>query len=366
MLETVRAYAAHELSAAGEREEALEGLARYTVTRASNAEQGLVGAQQANWLDGVRDDLENYRASMTWLIERGRPAEACEIAWGLGMFWLIRGHASEGLRWYEQVLKLPALTPVVESKALIGAALLMYSVGELKAAGTEIGRAWALAESANDTVLAAHARTITGHIAHAAGQVSDAREQFARAAETFQQFSIEWARGSALSGKGGVALAMGDVAEAERLLDEATRALRDSGPWFLMPVRCFRAVLAVHRGQADEAIALMRQSLIHIRELHDKYAFVYALVPLAAGAMLKGDAARAARFLGARAAVSERTGARVVVKVIQDIGDRAERDARSVLGVDRFATAFGAGRTASIDALLKDIDRAEYSNPSGG
>jgi len=366
MLETVSAYAAHELSAAGERGDAFEGLARYTVTRASNAEQGLVGSMQANWLDGVRDDLENYRASMTWLLERSRAAEAGEIAWGLGMFWLIRGHASEGLRWYEQVLKLPALTPVVESKALIGAALMMYSAGELKAAGTQSARAWALAESANDTVLAAHARTITGHIAHAAGQVSDAREQFTRAAETFQEFSIEWARGSALSGKGGVALAMGDVAEAERLLDEATRVLCDSGPWFLMPVRCFRAVLAVHRGQADEAIALMRQSLVHIRELHDKYAFVYALVPLAAGAMLKGDAARAARFLGARAAVSERTGARVVVQVIQDIGDRAERDARAVLGADRFATAFAAGRTASIDALLKDIDLAEYSKPSGG
>jgi hypothetical protein len=100
----------------------------------------------------------------------------------------------------------------------------------------------------------------------------------------------------------------------------------------------------------------MRESLVHIRELHDKYAFVYALVPLAAAAMLKGDAAWAARILGARAAVSERTGARVVVKVIQDIGDRAEQEARAQLGPDTFATAFTAGRTASIDALLKDID----------
>jgi ATP/maltotriose-dependent transcriptional regulator MalT len=186
--------------------------------------------------------------------------------------------------------------------------------------------------------------------------VTGAREQFTRAAETFQTLSIAWARGSALSGKGGVTLATGNVTEAEQLLDEATSVLRESGPWFLMPVRCFRAVLAVHRGQADNTIALMRESLVHIRELHDKYAFVYALVPLAAAAMLKGDAAWAARILGARAAVSERTGARVVVKVIQDIGDRAEQEARAQLGPDTFATAFAAGRTASIDALLKDID----------
>jgi hypothetical protein len=112
----------------------------------------------------------------------------------------------------------------------------------------------------------------------------------------------------------------------------------------------------VHRRQPDETIALNRQSLVHIRELHDKYAFVYALAPLAAAAMLKGDAAWAARILGARVAVSERTGAKVVVKVVQDLQEHAEQEARAILGPQRWATAYAAGRTASIDSLLKDID----------
>ena len=60
-----------------------------------------------------------------------------------------------------------------------------------------------------------------------------------------------------------------------------------------------------------EAIAFVRESLTHIRGLHDKFAFVYALVPLAAAAALKGDDAWAARILGARDAVTERTGATV-------------------------------------------------------
>jgi predicted ATPase/transcriptional regulator with XRE-family HTH domain len=356
MLETVRGYAALELTAAGEGESACEGLARYTVTRASNAEQGLVGSAQANWLDGVRDDLENYRAAMTWLIARDRSTDACEIAWGLGMFWLIRGHASEGRRWYERILAMPSLPPAVESKALIGAGLMMYAEGALARARVGLARALTLAESVSDAALAAHARTIVGHVEHASGNLTEADQQFTLAVDAFQALSIQWARGSALSGKGGVALAMGNPAEGEQLLDEATLVLRDSGPWFLMPVRCFRAVLSLHRGQADHTFEMMRESLLHIRELHDKYAFVYALVPLAAAAMLKGDAAWAARILGARAAVSERTGARVVVKVIQDIGDRAEQEARAQLGLEKYATAFAAGRAASLDALLKDID----------
>ena len=84
------------------------------------------------------------------------------------------------------------------------------------------------------------------------------------------------------------------------------RCFGDAGPWFLSLVAYLRAILAVRRGNADEAIALVRESLTRIRELHDKFAFVYALVPLAAAAALKGDDAWAARILGARDAVTER------------------------------------------------------------
>src|SRR5262245_28522591 len=81
MLETVRAYAAVELTAAGERDDAFEGLARYCVSEASCAAKGLIGPAQGEWLDRARDDLENYRAALAWLIERGRSDEATDTAW---------------------------------------------------------------------------------------------------------------------------------------------------------------------------------------------------------------------------------------------------------------------------------------------
>src|SRR4029453_5247322 len=90
MLETVQAYAASELDASGERDEALEGLARYCVEEASRAEHELIGPSQIEWLDRVRDDLDNYRCALTWLTEHGRTAEAVDIAWAL-LFFLIFG-----------------------------------------------------------------------------------------------------------------------------------------------------------------------------------------------------------------------------------------------------------------------------------
>jgi hypothetical protein len=117
-----------------------------------------------------------------------------------------------------------------------------------------------------------------------------------------------------------------------------------------------RAILAVRRNNPDEAIALMRESLTRIRELNDKFAFVYALVPLAAAAVLKGDKAWVARILGARDAVTERTGVTVSDKSVQDLRNQAEREARTHLGPVRWAAAYAAGRTSAIDALLRDID----------
>ena len=190
------------------------------------------------------------------------------------------------------------------------------------------------------------------------GNLQVASDWFTRAIEGFQAQAIQWGTGNTLIGMSGVALERDDPDQAERLLDEATSVLRHAGPWFLRGRCSFARLWRCGRGNADDAIAFVRESLTRLRDLQDKYAFIYALVPLAAAAALKGDDTWAARILGARDAVTERTGTTVVVKPVHVLKERTEREVRSRLGPDRWARAYAAGRTASIDALLKDIDRA--------
>jgi predicted ATPase/DNA-binding XRE family transcriptional regulator len=358
MLETVRAYSALELTASGERDDALEGLARHCIAEVALAAQGLMGPGQGEWLDRVRDDLESYRGALTWLIEHARPGEASEIAWGLKYFWLIRGHAAEGLRWYEQILALRSLPPAAELRTLLGAAVLWYTQGDLGRARTAVTRALTLARDAGDAAMTAQAEYLSGHVEHASGNMNLAYNRFAQSLVGFRELAIPSGTGNALSGMAALALAAGDSGRAEHLLDEAASVLRQAGPWFLTWALYVRAILAVRRGKADEAIALVRESLARIRELHDKFAFVYALVPLAAAATLKGDDAWAARILGVRAAVTESTGVTVVDKSVHDLRDEAERQARVRLGPERWAQAQAAGRRTTIDSLLKDIDHA--------
>jgi len=141
--------------------------------------------------------------------------------------------------------------------------------------------------------------------------------------------------------------------------------VRHAGPWFLSRALYVRAILAVRRGNPDQAIALVREGLTRIRELADKLAFVYTLVPLAAAAALKGEDAWVARILGALDAVTDRTGVRFADNSVRDLREQAERDARARLGPDRWAVAYAAGRTTSIDALLKDIDDGLQKRSAG-
>ena len=357
MLETVRAYAARELAAAGERDDALEGLVRYCTGEASLAAEGLVGPAQVEWLDRVREDLESYRGALAWLVERGRAAQAAEIAWRLMWFWVIRGQA-EGLQWYEQILNLPSLPPSAESRALVGAALMWFRQGELERARAGLTRAVALAHACGDTDVVVLAEDFFGRVEHALGNSNAAREWFTRSLKGFRAAGNVWGAGHVLGGLARVVLATGDTVQAEDLLDEAASVLRHVGPWFLLRPLYVRAILAMRRGNADEAIALVRESITRIRDLQDKYSFVYVLVPLAAAAVLKGDDAWAARILGARDAVSERTGVTIVFQFVLDLREEAERQARARLGPERWAQAYTAGRQTSIDVLIEEIDRA--------
>jgi predicted ATPase/DNA-binding XRE family transcriptional regulator len=356
MLETVRGYAAVELAACGDRDEALEGLARYCTREAACAAEGLMGAAQAEWLNRVRHDLENYRAGMSWLIERGRSVEASQVALALRYFWLIRGHAAEGLQWYEQILDMPALPAAAESRARLGAGVMWFAHGEYERARQALERALALGRSTGEIEIVADAEYAVGHVERAAGNLSAAHDRFQRSLEGFRMLNISSGAGKALNGMATIALAAGDAIQAERLLDEAASALGEDAPWFLCFESWIRALLAVRRGEADEALAWMRDCLERIRQLNDKFASVFALVPLAAAAALKGNDLWAARILGVRDAVAERTGATLVDTSVHDLRVQTERDVRARLGPDGWAQGYAAGRSASIDSLLRDID----------
>ena len=355
MLETVRAFAARELEAAGESERAREALTQYCVREAAAAWDQLVSPMQGRCLERVHDDLENYRQVLARLIERGRAAEAITIAWGLLFFWLVRGHSIEGLAWFEAILNLPDVPAAAESRALAGAALMRYVQGKLDTARGEIADALALAHSAGDVDMIVHAQELMARIEHAVGNPEGAARWFTQAIEGYRALGIPWGTANALIGSAVLALSNGDRAETERLLDETTAPLREAGPWFTARALVLRAILAVQAGEADGAMALLHDSLTRLRDLRDKYAFVHAMAPLSAAAVIKRQYVWAAKILGSSDVVAERAGAAVVPVAVQNLQKDAERVVRAQLGPARWAEAYAHGRAMSIDTLLDNL-----------
>jgi predicted ATPase len=362
MLETVRAYATTELVAAGEYEAAMEGLIRYTVSAAAAAHEKLVGPAQGVWLDHVRDDLESFRQALTWLIGRSRCSQACEITWQLLHFWLIRGHSTEGLLWYDHIARVETRAADVRAKALAGAGVMLYAQGQLDLARRACEFSANGSEDVNTLPLAV-AENILGHVELASGNVSAARERFTRAGSRFQELGAAWGAGNSCAGLAWCAVADGDLDAADRYIAEATNVLAHAGPWSSLIVLYVRSVLAIRRSKPMEAIALARESLSRIHALHDKFALVYALAPLAAAAERNGDDAWAARIVGLRDAISERTGATAVDYALRDLDERVERATRTRLGPRHWAREYEAGRGRSLESLLKEVeDRCRRSS----
>jgi predicted ATPase len=364
MLQTVRTYASLQLESSGERDNASDGLVNYCTSEASRAASGLVGPAQAEWLHRVNEDLDSYRGALTWLIDHDREADAMHIVWSLLFFWFIRGRAAEGLRWFEAILSLPSATILTQSRARTGAAVMCYARGEFDRVRAELREARALTPDTG-TDIAAIADLMQGHVERLTGNFVAARERFEDSLKTFESLASPWGIGYARSMMGWLALAAGNEEEAQRLVDTAASALRGSCPWFGTLALYVRAIIAVRQHNPDAAIGFVREGLSLIRRVHDKFAFVHIMVPLAAAAILKGDGAWAARILGARDAVAERSGARIADGLAHELLGTIEREGQKSLGANRWAHAYELGRIASIDSLLNDIESASNRASTG-
>jgi hypothetical protein len=322
MLETVRAYAALQLAATGEREDALEGLTRYCTREAARAMEGTLGPAQIEWLDRVRDDLESYRVVLARLIEQSRSTEAADIAWRLVFFWVIRWHAAEGLRWYEQILSLPNLASGAESRALIGAALMWYTQADLSRARAALTRALRLAHDNGDNEGGVYAEIVLAHVEHAGGNEEAARTRFAHSVAGFRALAVPGGAVNALGGMAAVAFATGDDGEAPILLDGSDPCVKTRSV-----VRVRRAPRACDAGATRQPRRSDRDC--SRRPRGDPNAAGQVRVcgrvdTAAAAAAIKGDQAWAARVLGASDAVSERTGAAIVDRSVQALKERTE------------------------------------------
>jgi ATP/maltotriose-dependent transcriptional regulator MalT len=108
LLETVREFGLEQLVQKNELESIQRAHAGYYLSLAEDAEPHLTGREQRFWLNRLDREHDNLRAALRWGFDLREADYVLELEGALAAFWFLRGQWSEGRRWLEAAISVPA------------------------------------------------------------------------------------------------------------------------------------------------------------------------------------------------------------------------------------------------------------------
>ena len=299
LLDTVRAFALDQLTAAGERDDTAERHACYYLAIAEESNAGAVGTHLAR-LDREQD---NTRAALGWFVQSADAERGQRLATVLVEFWSTRGYFEEAQHWFAEVLALPGWrSKLVRARALNAAGRLAWLWHECcGTSGVARPGARALykdalckAREADDAPTIAEALCGLGQVAFADGDLRHARAWFERALRLSQARGLDAATAVAQRRLGRLALEVGDLDMAEPYLHASlhtaqhTERHQDAGGTLSE-----LGMLALQRG--DDRLARMHfeESLAIFDKLNDRAQVAHVRLCLGIVALRGSDFAAA-------------------------------------------------------------------------
>jgi predicted ATPase/DNA-binding XRE family transcriptional regulator len=356
LLEVIREYAAEQLRAAGEEEDAKLRHAQYYAALAEEAER--MGSGQGSREAHLERESANGRAALDFAYARGEGTLGLRLATWFGSFWIRRGQMSEGTLWLERMLALDeasvtqAASPALRSRALYYATSLTMHLGRRDRALALAEEALALGEQTKDQSDISNALALLGSIALARGAEDEAATYFTEsyvAAKRAKDAGDPHQISLALLNLGELARKRGDVARATELLEEALAGVRGIDmTWGIANILTLLGHLA--RGQQDyeRAKVRYRESLALYHRLGNATYTAWCLEGIAAVACAEGRNARATRLCAAAAAL--RVAAQTPLPPAeQDDFDKVVMTARAELDERTFTEQWRIGSTMTQD-----------------
>jgi non-specific serine/threonine protein kinase len=344
LLEPLRQYAAEQLAATGDAEEARRRHRDWYAALARDAAGRLSGPAQGLWLDRLESEHDNLAAALGWSLERGDATGAGNLAASIWTFWLMRGYVQEGRRWLAAILTaLPEPTALRahllwiagildrpdaaegrrhlaeslriwraigdadgQARALSTLGFLAQSIGDHGRAVARLEESLALLEADR----AARGRALTGVALStlALGDTARAAELAREARQVWRGVGDAAGEAAAIANLGIACRVAGDDERAERLWEESLAARRGVGDrGGVAHVLALLGDLAARRGDRALAMERLLASLEACRPVGDEHT-VAAVCEGMAAVVLAGDPALAARLAGAASAIRATSG----------------------------------------------------------
>jgi transcriptional regulator with AAA-type ATPase domain/predicted ATPase/DNA-binding SARP family transcriptional activator len=370
MLETIREYGLDQLEASGEGPEMRDRHLDYYLALAEEADAGLQGPQQVSWCDRLEAEHDNIRAAFGWVLtalEEGvagtpgltragtRLEAGIRLADSLELFWMLRGHSQET---WQRVMGLVAHTPAntaARARILVIGGYMAHCLLDHEAAVRLAEEGLLIWRALGDPREIAVALTRRGVIAIWQGDYAGAATRLTEARALFREHGGEQRSGIEHPTAAFLAQAMheqGDHAVAYALYEESLAEARSRGDRHAAAyAQRHLARLHLEAGDAERAVAFLRESLPPLRELRDRRCTPASLEALAYAVGRRDQWADAARLFAAAEAMRDATGMPLMRK------DRARQESEralleSRLGSDALAAAWTNGRVMSLTQAI--------------
>jgi len=362
MLETIREFAAEQQEQLPDASSLRDRHAAWYVDLGEQARSALNARHEREWLDRLEGEHANLRAALEHLRRRADADAALQLSGAIWLYWLMRGHWTEGRRLLADALALEGdIEPERRVEALHGASILALFQGDLDE-GERLGeRALELSRAAGLQRGEAVALDVLGIAVSRRGDHDRGRLLFEQSLTLARAVDDRWLLAVVLNNLGNLQVAEGNYEGAIELFEESL-AIGEVRGDLDRRARSLANLGFATRGLGDlvRARELFRGSLETAEEVGLIEMELNALLGIALCDAETDKPDTAARLLGRVRELESRLGARVDEYVIE-LHRRALGGLMDTLGPQRLELELAAGAALSnreaIDlALGRSVD----------
>ncbi|MFE1292143.1 ATP-binding protein [Streptomyces sp. NPDC058751] len=356
MLDTVRAYGAHWLTATGDAERLRRRHRDWYMGLVTWCELDWFSPRQAEVAVRVETELPNLRCALEYSL--GEPGEAHlgqYLAGALWFYWVGCGRLSEGRHWLERSVELDGDRDQSRLKALWVLGYVAVLQGDPVPALSALQECREEAERCGNAVAVAYAEHRTGCLALVTDDMARAEELLRSALDRYHE--IGELNSNVLMGQVELAMALafqGDMPGAVGLCEDVRGVCEDHGErWALAYALYVLAYQAQTEGDQARARALLEQGLGIAHGFHDLLGTVLAVELLALVTVVEGDAAEAAVLQGAASRMWPSVGLPLFGSAYYNAPhERCAALARQELGDARYEECVRAGERLGQEAAV--------------
>lgn len=311
MLETIRQYAAEQLTASADAATYRQRHAASILAFVERGSSEVMGSAGGEWLDRYELERDNIRAALSWALESNAAETALRLLASCWRYWQMRGYLTEARGYADRVLALPARKNHAEANeaALEAAGGIAYWQGDWPAARVWYGETLDLARARQDDRAEANALyNLTFTYAWNPGEQEEALKLANQALKVNRRLGDQVGIGRALWARASADYFFKDMPAAMSALDEALEIFRTAGDRFMLGWSLYMQGLTRLGTDRDLLQKVLGEALDIFHQTDDVTGYALVFDAFAAAAHFEGDTVRAMRLAGYAAATEKLAG----------------------------------------------------------